>query len=408
MRLRAVPIISLALMLTACGFGEELNPEPDTSHRDDGRMDAATADDADMASIDGWRWNVPEGFPLPRVPDDNPMSAAKVELGRRLFYDKRLSENETQSCASCHKQELAFTDGLAVSIGSTGLSTPRGSMALGNTAYNATMTWANPLLRTLEKQMLTPLFGDDPPELGLLDQETMLERLRADADYVLRFDGVFGPPMADEQLINLDRTTKAIAAFERSLITTDSRYDRYRYGGDNDALTAQEKRGMDLFFSERLECFHCHGSFNFADSTTHEGTVFEEISFHNNGLYNIGGSGAYPPGNQGIFEFSGVVEDTGRFRAPTLRNIALTAPYMHDGSLETLSDVVDHYARGGTLIEDGPYAGDGKFSPFKSSLITGFIITDAEKADLLAFFETLTDETFITNPAYSDPFEETP
>lgn len=364
--------------------------------------------DAGPPQRDEWVWDLPDGFPRPRIPDDNPMSRSKVELGRLLFYDKRLSGNETQSCGSCHRQELAFTDGLPVSEGSTGELTPRGSMALNNVAYNATLTWANPLLRTLEKQMLTPLFGEHPVELGLVSQEQMLERLRADDDYVTRFIDVFEDDAVGADAVNLDRATKAIAAFQRSLMSTDSPVDRFRYGGDNDALTDQQKRGMELFFGERLECFHCHGSFNFADSTNHEGTVFEEIAFHNNGLYSIGGTGAYPPENQGLFEISGLIEDTGRFRAPSLRNIALTAPYMHDGSLETLDEVIDHYARGGTLTEEGPYAGDGKFSPFKSSLITGFVLSDEERQDLLSFLDALTDETFITNPAHSDPYEVEP
>lgn len=402
--MRAYHLFIASLLITAACSGAS---GPDRSDDDLGAPSDDVGPDAsapDMGPGDEWVWNLPEGFPRPRVPEDNPMSRSKVELGRYLFYDTRLSGNQTQSCGSCHEQHLAFTDGLPVSVGSTGESTPRGSMALGNVAFNATLTWANPLLRSLETQMLTPLFGEHPVELGLTSQEQMLERLRADDEYVARFQDVFDDDGAGGEAITLDRVTKAISAFQRSLTTADSPFDRFRYSGDNDAMTEQQKRGMDLFFSERLECFHCHGSFNFADSVSHEGTVFEEVSFHNNGLYNVGSTGAYPPENQGIFEITGVLEDTGRFRAPSLRNIALTAPYMHDGSLATLEDVVEHYARGGTLTETGPYAGDGKFNPFKSSLITGFVITESEKQDLLAFFEALTDETFITNPAHSDPF----
>lgn len=385
------------LLVAACGEPVEETPVPDVGQPDVGSMEPTS---------DEWVWALPEGFPRPAVPDDNPMSRGKFELGRRLFYDTRLSGNQTQSCGSCHLQELAFSDGLAVSVGSTGERTARGSMSLGNVAYNATLTWANPLLRTLEKQMLIPLFGELPTELGLTSQEQLLERLRDDADYVDAFADVFEDDGQDA--ITLERVTFAIAAFQRGLVTADSPFDRYRYGGDNDALTEAQKRGMDLFFSERLECFHCHGSFNFADSVTHEGTVFEEITFHNNGLYNVAGTGAYPTGNQGLFEITGILEDSGRFRAPSLRNIALTAPYMHDGSIATLPEVVDHYARGGRLIEEGPYAGDGKQSPFKSSLVTGFVISEAEKADLLAFLEALTDETFLTNPEFADPFAEAP
>lgn len=353
----------------------------------------------------GWKWDVPDGFPLPTVPADNPMTVEKVELGRRLFYDTRLSENETQSCASCHRQELAFTDGLSVPVGSTGEPGVRGSMMLANVAYLETLTWANPLMRTLETQMLTPLFGDDPVELGHTDVDVMLNRLRADADYLARFESAFGATENGE-VIDLDRVTKAIASFQRSLISANSPYDRYVYGRDATQMSEQAVRGMRLFFSERLECFHCHGSFNLSDSVTHEGTTFQEITFHNNGLYNVSGTGAYPTGNQGIFEITGLIEDSGKFRAPSLRNIAVTGPYMHDGSLATLNDVIDHYSRGGTLTEDGPHAGDGKFNPFKSELLTGFFITTEEREDLLAFFDALTDEEFLTNPAHANPFEE--
>ena len=349
-----------------------------------------------------WSWNIPQGFPTPRVPEDNPMSVAKVELGRRLFYDVRLSGNETQSCGSCHDQSLAFTDGKAVSEGATGEFTSRGAMGLGNVVYASVLTWGNPLMRTLEKQQLTPLFADTPVELGLTSNTQVLDRLLADELYPELFADAFPD---EPEPVSIDTMTKAISAFQRSILSTDTPYDRVVYKGQPDAMSAAAKRGKDLFFSERLECFHCHGEFNFSDSVEHNGTVFEEVKFHNNGLYNIGGSGAYPAGNQGIFEISGILEDSGRFKAPSLRNIALTAPYMHDGSIQTLEEVVEHYARGGRLIEDGPNAGDGKFNPFKSELITGFVITDAEKADLVEFLNALTDETMLANPAYSDPFE---
>ncbi len=365
-------------------------------------VSACGADDETPVNTD-WTWDLPEGFPTPRVPEDNPMSTAKVELGRRLFYDKQLSGNQTQSCGSCHLQSLAFTDGKAVSEGATGEMTPRGAMAIGNVVYASRLTWANPLIRTLEKQQLTPLFAELPVELGLTSQEQALERLNADPVYPDLFRAAFE---TEEPAITLETMTKAISAFQRSIISADTPYDRFVYGKDHSALSAAEQRGKDLFFSERLECFHCHGGFNFSDSVQHDGSVFDEVKFHNNGLYNIGGTGAYPTGNQGVFEISGVLEDSGRFKAPSLRNIGLTAPYMHDGSIKTLEEVIDHYARGGREILDGPNAGDGKFSPFKSELVTGFVISDEERADLIAFLNALTDQTMVDNPAYSDPFEE--
>ncbi|MGM0557000.1 MAG: MbnH family di-heme enzyme [Myxococcota bacterium] len=353
---------------------------------------------------DSWDWDLPEGVPAPKIPDDNPMNEAKVELGRHLFYDQRLSGNQTQSCASCHKQELAFTDGLPRSVGATGQAHPRSSMSLANVAYSTTLNWANPVTKDLAQQQLTPLFGEEPVELGLTSQQQMLERLRQSARYPAMFAAAF-PEAQEAPLITLERTTKAIAAFERTLMSFDSPYDRYVYGGDADALTDSQKHGMELFFSERLECFHCHGGFNFADSVEHSGTVFEETRFHNNGLYNVDGSGFYPVGNRGIFDITGDVEDMGRFKAPTLRNIALTAPYMHDGSIETLDAVVDHYARGGRRVTEGDFAGDGRENPYKSELITGFQISEQEKRDLIAFLESLTDRGFVEAPAHANPFE---
>ncbi|WP_437596576.1 MbnH family di-heme enzyme [Sorangium sp. So ce590] len=351
-------------------------------------------------------WGLPPGFPVPKVPQDNPMSSVKVELGRRLFYDRRLSGNGTYSCGSCHVQELAFTDGLASAKGSTGQLHSRGSMALVNVAYLTTLTWGNPLLDTLEEQALLPMFGETPVELGLVGmEEELFERLRGEPLYQELFPAAFP---GDEAPIDLANITKAIAAFERSLLSYRSPYDRYRYDGDPSGMPDAALRGMDLFFSEKLECFHCHGGFNLSDSVQHDGTTFTEVMFHNTGLYNIGGSGDYPEGNAGVYEISGNEADMGRFRAPTLRNIALTAPYMHDGSVATLEEVLDHYAAGGRTIEDGPNAGVGSENKFKSELITGFDLTAEEKADVIAFLQSLTDDAFLKDPRYADPWAEAP
>jgi cytochrome c peroxidase len=160
---------------------------------------------------------------------------------------------------------------------------------------------------------------------------------------------------------------------------------------------------MELFFSERLECFHCHGGFNFTDSTTHADALVESIGYHNTGLYNTDGNGAYPVDNTGLLDMTGVRRDMGRFKAPTLRNIALTAPYMHDGSIATLDDVIDHYERGGRQITNGQYAGDGRLSPYKSEFVRGFELSAAERADLISFLQALTDRDLIERESLSDP-----
>ncbi|NUP09670.1 MAG: di-heme enzyme [Polyangiaceae bacterium] len=367
-----------------------------------GSSGASSADGG--SSSQGWEWSLPEGFPIPKVPDDNPMSHDKVELGRRLFYDVRLSENQTQSCASCHDQALAFTDGLAHAVGSTGEVHPRSSMSIANVAYSATLTWANPVLLHLEPQAAVPIFGTMPVELGMNGvEEELVTRLAADPLYEALFAAAFPD---DDEPIAVGNVTKALASFQRTVISGGSPFDRYAYGGDATAISEAAKRGLDLFNSEKLECFHCHQGFNFQDSVTFEGQAFASIKFHNTGLYNIEGTGAYPEGGEGLYAMTGDPEDMGKFRVPTLRNIAVTAPYMHDGSVATLDDVLDHYAAAGRTIDDGPYAGVGSDNPYKSNFILGFELTAEERADLHAFFESLTDEAFLTNPALSNPWRQ--
>ena len=198
-----------------------------------------------------------------------------------------------------------------------------------------------------------------------------------------------------------------IGHWDESLILVgNSPYDRYRFGGDRTAISEAAKRGEKLLNSERLECFHCHGGVNFTDSVMHERLAFKEIAFHNTGLYNIDDKGAYPPDNTGVLEITSVPSDMGRFKAPTLRNIALTAPYMHDGSIATLEEVINHYKAGGRSIHGGQFTGIGSKNPYKSDFISGFELTETETKDLLAFLRTLTDEKLIKNLAFSDPNSE--
>jgi cytochrome c peroxidase len=362
-------------------------------------------DDSDRpGQATGYVWELPASFPVPAVPEENPMSAVKAELGRYLFYDKRLSLNGTQSCGSCHQQALAFTDGLANAVGSTGVVNRRSSMSLTNAAYNSAQTWANPVLKTLEMQVAVPLLGDDPVELGFSGQEfELLDRLHAEPLYVDLFAQAFPDDPADP--VNLYNLVRAIASFERRLISGNSPYDAYASGRDLEAISEPAKRGAQLFFGERFECHHCHGSFALSTSVTWEGKSSVQISYQNDALYNLDGEGAYPARDQGLFEITSRPEDMGKFRPPTLRNVAVTAPYMHDGSIATLREVIeDHYARGGRLIDDGEYAGDGSLSPRKAVFVSGFAIEPQEVDDLLAFLESLTDESFLTDPSLSDPW----
>lgn len=416
----------LGLLLAACGEeagggvdggdgsggGTGRSSMADSGLADDGHdhehdFDVISGDAGATDETSTYDWKLPAGFPVPKVPEDNPMSVAKVELGRHLFYDTRLSGNETQSCGTCHLQELAFTDGKAVGLGSTGEAHIRGSMSLVNIAYATTLTWANPVVRTLERQALVPLFGEDPVELGLVSREDeLIERVLDDSRYPGMFLEAF--PERDGE-VTVGTITKALAAFERSIVSGDSDFDHY-VAGDKDALGPAASRGMELFLSERLECFHCHNGFYFSDSVTHARKAFDEVAFHNTGLYNIPAEGShpggYPVGNEGLWNFTADEDDIGRMKAPTLRNIALTAPYMHDGSIATLSEVIDHYAAGGRTITEGPNAGVGSRNRNRSEFVTGFEISDAEKQDLIAFLNALTDESLLTDPRFSNPWED--
>jgi cytochrome c peroxidase len=332
-------------------------------------------------------WNVPQGFPRPAVPADNPMSAAKVELGRYLFYDTRMSVNGKQSCGTCHRQELAFTDGRSRAQGATGQLHPRSSMSLVNVAYVPFLTWANPTITSLEQQMLIPMLGEQPIELGLKGREQeLLDALRRDSVYQRLFPQAF-PEAGDPYTIT--NVTKAIAAFERTIISMRSPYDRYRWGGDSSAISDAAKRGELLFFSsERAGCFQCHAGWSFSGSIQFEGSPAAPAAFFNTGV------STYDAPNRGLFELTSLTEDIGKFRAPSLRNIAVTAPYMHDGSLPTLEDVIQHYAAGGKLDH-----------PNKSHILRRLNLTDSDKRDLIEFLKSLTDEEALHDPRWSNPWD---
>lgn len=333
-----------------------------------------------------YQWNLPPGFPEPPIPADNPMSDAKVALGAALFSDPRLSVTGTYSCASCHRPELAFTDGLPTAVGATGEHHARNTPSLFNTAYNASFGWADPNIRTLEAQHLIPMFNTEPVELGLNDARIarLLDQLAADQRINKQLRNAF--PALDGQALTLAHIVQALASYVRSLVVADSPFDRYLYF-DEDHLTAPAKTGMRLFFSERLGCSLCHASFNLSGPVRATPGAEVDPVFHNTGLYDLGG-GQYP--DPGVAAHTGQSEDTGAFRAPSLRNVGLTAPYMHDGSVATLREVLAIYAAGGRVIEGGVTAGDGRLNPFKRTEVSGFELSNEEADALLAFLNALT------------------
>ena len=315
---------------------------------------------------------MPRGFPTPAVPADNPMSEAKVALGRRLFFDPRLSTTGRYSCASCHDPAHAFTDGRPVAVGATGERLARGAMALVNIAYNISYGWTKPEVRSLEAQMLEPLLNEHPVELGLAGKEQeVCSQLAADPGYRAAFVQAFPQ---DGGTNRFDQVVKAIAAFERTLISGGSPFDRYVFNGEHSSISAAAKHGMALFYSKRGGCGSCHSGFNFDGNWRDSRGETGKLSFANNGT----------------------VEQP--MRVPTLRNIALTAPYMHDGRFPTLEAVVQHYVQVGEDLRTGrklpgTNAAIARASRLKLQPID---LSAQERSDLLAFLDALTDQEFVS------------
>lgn len=379
-------MLATVLALTAgCGGG--------TGSADSAAISAQPAQAA-------WVWSLPAHFSPPPVPADNPMTPAKFELGRSLFHDLRLSGTGVQSCASCHLQAKAFTDGLPRSRGGTGDLTSRNSQPLANVAWQQSYTWSRNDVHTLEQQAEIPLFGTHPIEIGITgaNRETILQSLRSDNTLLAKFNQAFGDSVTKGiDPVSMTHIVQALATYQRGLVSADSLFDRVLQG--KAVLETSAQRGRELFFGDRARCAQCHVSDQL-------GQPFQPAPFHNTGLYNLDGRGAYPQESPGLIEQTGKPDDMGRFRVPSLRNVALTAPYLHDGSAGTLEEVVAIYAAGGRVIRSGLNAGDGRLNPFKSATVQA--VGDAklsaqEQSDLVAFLRTLTDETFVRDTRLGPP-----
>lgn len=334
----------------------------------------------DIIPTGPYQFNYPANFGNRiNVPADNPTTKQGVYLGRMLFYEPRLSANNTLSCASCHKQQLAFTDNRPFSIGVDGVETARNSMSLTNLLWARKFFWDG-RAAGLEEQAAIPL--TNPHEMGQ-SLEASVKKLNAEAGYPALFKAVYG-----DETITGERIVKAIAQFERTLISANSHYDEYlrnAYQPTNEELT-----GMTLFNAapdpgkgiRGANCSHCHGG----------AKTYMEL-FHNNGLDSV-------PNDKGIETLIGLPGDRGRFKVPTLRNIALTAPYMHDGRFKTLDEVLDHYSD--HIAESASLS---TFLRGESNDVGGktLHLLPAEKKAIIVFLNMLTDSAFITNPAFSNP-----
>ena len=303
---------------------------------------------------------IPKGFDDISFPDDNLYSEARWELGKKLFYDPVMSLDSTISCATCHKSELAFSDDVSLSLGVEDRIGTQNSPTLANVAYHPYYTREGGV-PTLEMQILVPIQEHNEFDFNIV---LLAERLRKDSTYIkMSLD-------AYDRIPDAFVISRSIANFERSLISGFSPYDQYIHYNKESALSDAEIRGMNLFFSSKTNCSSCHGGFNFTN-----------YEFENNGLYD-------EYNQEGRFRITGESDDLAKFKVPSLRNINETYPYMHDGSIEALEEIIEHYNRGGVYHVN------------KSELIKPLFLSDEDKSDLLNFLKSLTDDSFVNNTVF--------
>jgi cytochrome c peroxidase len=302
---------------------------------------------------------IPKGFPDIDFPEDNAFSNLRWELGKKLFFDPVLSKDSSISCSTCHKPELAFADNQATTNGVFDRPGTRNSPSLANVAYSPYFIREGSV-PTLEMQVLVPIQEHNEFNSNIVD---LSEKLNTIPEYVLLSNKAYDRN-PDPFVI-----TRAIATFERSIISGTSTYDDY-LNGNNNVLSQSEIDGMNLFNSSKTNCFTCHS-----------GLFFTNHGFENNGLYEV-------YADSGRMRFTNLESDRALFKVPSLRNVGITGPYMFDGSMNTLEDVVDHYNNGGNA------------HPNKNAQITPLNLTETEKKSLVAFLNSLTDYKLINDPKW--------
>jgi cytochrome c peroxidase len=340
--LKPIVCLSLVLLIAACGRNESRRAE---------RPAGAPVQVA-----------VPLGLPPLPVPEDNPVTAETVALGRKLFYDPRLSGDDSVSCASCHNPQFGFSDGRKVSAGVSGRKGLRNAPTVMNAAFLRPQFWDG-RAETLEDQAAGPIAN--PVEMNQT-HDACAAKIGGDPGYAAEFRKAFGPGP-----VTILKVQKALAAFERTVISGNSPFDRYLYGGDRSALSPPAIRGLAIFRDKtKGNCETCH-----TIGGSH--ALFTDGKFHNLGV-GVNSEGELT--DFGRYEHTKAESDRGAFRTPTLRNIATTAPYMHDGSLKTLRAVVDFYT------------GGGNSNPWLDRDMHSLNLTGSERDDLVAFLESLTGE----------------
>ena len=334
----------------------------------------------DLGDPTPYNWVDPLFFQQMIIPSDNPLTVEGIDLGRQIFYDERLSGDDSQSCADCHVQLESFGDSRRFSEGITGAVGTRQSMALINLGYQNFFFWDG-RAETLEDQIIQPVIN--PIEMNALWPDVM-EKIKSDTAYMKLFATVFSTTDIDSTHV-----AKAVAQFLRTVVSSDSKYDKWLRG--EHSITAAEDRGRILFISEGgdpelgqggqwgADCFHCHPL---------AGMQFSDYQLHNNGLDSVFT-------DLGRGEVTGDPNDFGRFKTPSLRNVEFSTPYMHDGRFETLEEVIEHYNSGGHF--------SSTVDPFMKFTQGGLQLTDEKKQDLLAFLKMFSDETFMNNPEFGDP-----
>lgn len=317
------------------------------------------------------------------------------ELGHYFFYDVRLSYNLKKSCSSCHDPSLAFSDGYRLSLNSDAEMLKRNSSSILNINHRTCFDWANPQITSLKEQMKRPLFSEHPIELGFnLKASQILERFKSDRLYQSLYKSCYGKDISN---LNLEEIIDCIVVYELSLQSRFSIYDQFLKTNDTLIFTDQELMGYRLFFSDSISCHRCHGGLDFVEPTF--GPAFANI-----GLYNCNGS--YPIRDRGQYEHSKNYSDDGVFRIPTLRNVAITGPYYHDGSGNSLEEVILNYEHRGRNLRSGDCIGDGSFHPNVDSRLKQFQLDRNKRKALIAFLHTLTDTSYLSNPYFLDPFNE--
>lgn len=304
---------------------------------------------------------IPEGFPEMEFPSNNEFTDERWELGKKLFYEKRLSINNSLSCGSCHKPALAFADNVALSLGVFNRAGTRNAPTLANVGYQPYLLREGSI-STLEMQVLVPIQEHNEFNHNIVN---IIDELKQDSSYAAESLEAYGRPFDGFVL------SRAISVFQRSIISGNSAFDQYLYQGNTAALNSVERQGMELFFSNRAGCSSCHGGFNFTS-----------YSFENNGL-------DLEYVDLGRFRFTNDSIDLAKFKVPSLRNVGLTAPYMHNGSINSLREVIDHYNSGGKNHQN------------KSELVKPLNLSEAEKNALVAFLNSLNDYEFVNDSRWN-------